>query len=608
MTFDPDSGPLWLSNSNAVLFLRRARSNLEIALQPIVDINTGETVAFESLVRGYGALGFHTIDAMFSHAVDANALLALEACVIEKALAAFAPLRREHWSVLFLNLDGRTLSERAELKRLLDRHTEKLGLEPADLCLELSERNRVLSTDGLAAEVSELRNAGYSVAIDDFGIGDSGLQVLYQCNPSFLKIDRFFVSSIQSDRKKKLMVAAIVDMAHSMGVRVIAEGVETVPELHACREVRCDLVQGHLVDCPRTEIDGLHKRYPIIVDNCERRPKRLGTETIRAFVEPLRTLSTLGTLVDVFEVFKSNPEQNIIPIVDGGGVPRGIVREKDLKPFVYSPYGRDLLRNASIGLGLRDFIRAIPTTDINSQLAPLLDLLCDNPEDGILVTEGIKYKGILPAAALARLANEMRLEAASDRNPLTRLPGNSAIKEFIDRSAAEAGHRRVLCLIDIDNFKSFNDKYGFRTGDRAILLLSERLKALQARSDVFVGHVGGDDFFVGAMGAAAADVDAGLAQVQAMFLRDAEALYAPEDREAGFVAGRDREGRPCRFALLSATVAVLEIPAAAIVGDPEQISNLLAVVKEKAKRSKGSLLKSVAARAEDFEMATESAA
>lgn len=608
MALDPETGPLWLSNSNTPLFLRRARAALEIALQPIVDINTGETVAFESLVRGHDLLGYATVAQMLTQAAEAKALFLLEACLIEKSLAAFASLRREHWSILCLNIDGRTLGERLQLNALLDQLTRDFALEPADLCVELSDRNRAHSIDDLAAGVADLRDAGYSVAIDDFGIGDSGLQVLYQCNPSFLKIDRFFVSSIQSDRKKKLMVSAIVDLAHSMGVRVIAEGVETVPELHACREVRCDLVQGYLVERPCVEIGRLQKRYPIIVDNCERRARRIEPETIRAFVDPLRTVSTQASLVDVFEVFKSNPEQNVIPIVDGGGVPKGIVREKDLKPFVYSPFGRDLLRNSSNGFGLKDFIRPIPMTDINSQLAPLLDLVSDKSEDGILVTEGIRYKGILPAAALARLANDMRLEAASDRNPLTRLPGNSAIKDFIDRSMAEAAQPRVLCYIDIDNFKPFNDKYGFRAGDRALLLLSEQLKALQAGTDVFVGHVGGDDFFLGAVGAGVKHLPQRIALVQTLFARDAQALYSPEDREAGYVTGRDREGREQHFGLLSCTVAVLEIPAGAIVRDAEQASNLLAVVKEKAKHCKGSMRTHVAASAEDFALPAESAA
>lgn len=600
MALEAGQTPLWLSNSNTGLFLRRARANLGVALQPIVDINTGETVAFEALVRGHAALGFESIEEMFTHAANSNALIDLEACVIEKALKAFARMRRQFWALLFLNLDGRTLSVRAQISAKLNSVTRTLNLEPSDLCIELSERNRVLNTVRLAEEVGELRKAGYSVALDDFGVGDSGLQALYESNPSFLKIDRFFISSIQSDRKKKLMVSAIVDLAHSMGVRVIAEGVETVPELHACREIRCDLVQGYLVDHPQTDLARLRKFYPIITENRERRQKRISTETIRACIEPLPSLPMQATLVDVFEFFKLHPEQNIIPVVDGGGVPQGIVREKDLKPYVYSPYGRDLLRNSSLGIGLKDFLKPIPTTDMNSQLAPLLDLVSDRPEDGVLVTEGIRYRGVLLAGSLVRLANDMRLAAASDRNPLTGLPGNAAIKEFLDKAVADPTQMRIACYLDIDNFKPFNDKYGFRAGDRALLMFAELLKKLQVGHDIFIGHVGGDDFFVGAAGQNTDLLLPRLAQLQANFARDAETLYSQEDREAGFIRGRDREGREQHFNLLSCTVAALEMPAAAEVKDTEHVSNLLAAIKARAKLSKGSLLRDVVARPEDF--------
>lgn len=582
--------PLWLSNANETLFLKRSAAELKIALQPIVDINTGRTIAFESLVRDVDKVGFPSIEALFDHAAELDTLCQLEACLLERAISTFALLRREHWLLLFVNIDGRALRERAQIQAILDRLVCEMNLEASDICIELSERNNVLSAEQFAEAVGELRRAGYLVAIDDFGTGNSGLQMLYQSNPNFLKIDRFFVQAMQADNKKRLMVSTIVDLAHTMGIRVIAEGVETIHELHASREVRCDLAQGYLIGRPTVDVGDLKKTYAIVPANADLRAKRCDAVGIRAFLQPLHTLNVEASLVDVFKLLRLHPDQSIIPILDNGSIPHGIIRERDLKPFVYSPYGRDLLRNPWIGIGLKDFIRPIPTADVNAQLVPLLDLVSDTSQEGILITDGIKYAGVLPAAALARLANEIRLEAAVDRNPLTRLPANGAIKAFIDRAVAESRSMRALCHADLDNFKPFNDKYGFRAGDRALLLFSDLLKSLQADSDIFVGHVGGDDFFVGAMGAEADDLLNRLGRLQARFSRDVENLYAREDRDAGYIVSKDRTGKEQRFPLLSCTVAALEIPAHAMVTDAEMVTDKLAAVKVKAKSRKGSLL------------------
>ncbi|MFX7506900.1 diguanylate cyclase, partial [Acinetobacter baumannii] len=85
---------------------------------------------------------------------------------------------------------------------------------------------------------------------------------------------------------------------------------------------------------------------------------------------------------------------------------------------------------------------------------------------------------------------------------------------------------RIACYLDLDNFKPFNDKYGFRAGDRALLMFSELLKMLQVGNDIFVGHVGGDDFFVGGTGQTADLLLPRLAHLQATFARDAETLYS----------------------------------------------------------------------------------
>lgn len=155
-----------------------------------------------------------------------------------------------------------------------------------------------------------------------------------------------------------------------------------------------------------------------------------------------------------------------------------------------------------------------------------------------------------------------RVESASRRtrrmlaaNPLTFLPGGPAIE---DEAAAriKAGVMLAFFYIDIDNFKSFNDNYGYLNGDNAIKQTAALLNGIQdefTAEDVFVGHVGGDDFVMMAEPARAEEMGRAIA---AKFDALAPKLYNREDRERGFIVSKDRMGNTRRFPLMTLTIAI----------------------------------------------------
>lgn len=155
-----------------------------------------------------------------------------------------------------------------------------------------------------------------------------------------------------------------------------------------------------------------------------------------------------------------------------------------------------------------------------------------------------------------------RVESASRRtrrmlaaNPLTFLPGGPAIEEEA-AARIKAGVMLAFFYIDIDNFKSFNDNYGYLNGDNAIKQAAALLTGIQeefSTEDVFVGHVGGDDFVM--MGEPARAEEMGRA-IAAKFDALAPKLYNREDRERGFIVSKDRMGSTRRFPLMTLTIAI----------------------------------------------------
>src|SRR5262249_9411653 len=135
-------------------------------------------------------------------------------------------------------------------------------------------------------------------------------------------------------------------------------------------------------------------------------------------------------------------------------------------------------------------------------------------------------------------------------------PGNVLIHEYLTGAAASDASYHFAYL-DFDNFKPFNDIYGFRTGDRAILMCADILRGAFAREGRFIGHVGGDDFFVGFQDTTADEAIAELQAVLGKFKNDVESLYSAKDRANGYIVATSRAGSTERFALLTISGAVV---------------------------------------------------
>lgn len=239
------------------------------AYQPIVNIHTGKTFGMEALMRRWEEAGFESISALFQAAYEEKVLFPLEIALRHKALEQFVKIRQT-WSnnfefdnrvKLFFNLDNRTL----EMPDYFSGGTEGLlaqwDLIPHDLVFEISEKHSLSSYIGSNKVLEMYKGRGYGIAVDDFGSGYAGLQLLYHSEPDIIKIDRFFIDNIDSDVKKHFFIANIVQMAHMIGSTVIAEGVETKEEYYACRELGCDFVQGYFVQRPVTDYSDLQVRY-----------------------------------------------------------------------------------------------------------------------------------------------------------------------------------------------------------------------------------------------------------------------------------------------------------------------------------------------------------
>lgn len=562
---------------------------MDYALQPIINIHTGRCYGLEALLRGFRSAGFESIGAVFDKAYEDGMLHKIDLLLREKALRKFIRLADFSCTKLFFNLDNRLLISKnyaaGETKRILQGH----GLGEDTICFEISERNEILNINETLKILGAYRAQGFKIAVDDCGTGFSGLQLLYYTKPDFIKIDRFFINEIAEDLNKKLLVSSIVNIAHLMGSLVVAEGVETHQEFYSCREIGCDLVQGYLVQPPETEMQSIKPQFEhiCILNKTNRRDQTSDdTDLIKMEMEYLEPIADTLHILEVFEKFRQKKTHAFYPVINQNNEPLGVIFESSFKDYAYSRFGRELLENPAFGGNLKRFISKFPIADVHTPAEKILEIFSRNENiDGLIMVDGMKYVGFLGAHSLLRVLNEKNLALARDQNPLTKLPGNTLIYSFVSEALHNHDIQYIIVYFDFDNFKPYNDNYGFRSGDRVIHLFSELLKSITRKPSHFAGHIGGDDFFMGVKGHSVETVTDEVRGIIGSFKRNAESFYDPDALMKGFISSKNRQGEEKQYPLLTVSAVMLELPESRTrVYSTDDVSGLIAKHKKKAKK------------------------
>ncbi|MNQ68330.1 Phytochrome-like protein cph2 [compost metagenome] len=226
---------------------------LVLNYQPILDLNSGQVTKLEALVRWqHPQLGLLAPD-RFIGVAEANGFIAeLDAWVLRRACRDLASLAAQgfHDLRVAVNCSALNLSH-DELADEVLRALQDSGIRPQRLELEVTE-NALMSNVNQALRLLErIRGLGVSISIDDFGTGYSSLAYLKRLPLDTLKIDRSFVMDIPGSHADMEIVQAIIGMAHTLHLQVVAEGVETREQLDFLRSHSCDFIQGYLLSKPQ---------------------------------------------------------------------------------------------------------------------------------------------------------------------------------------------------------------------------------------------------------------------------------------------------------------------------------------------------------------------
>jgi diguanylate cyclase (GGDEF)-like protein len=558
------------------------QSGLHSLFQPIISLSERRIVGFEALSRGPSNSPLHSPIALFAVARQAGRLNELEIACRESACRRFH--EQQLPGKLFLNVSPESLLEAAHQPGRTLQLLKDFGIPPSQVVIELTEQTPIDDFQLLQNALNHYRAMGFSIALDDLGAGYSSLRLWSELRPDYVKIDRHFIDGIHQDALKREFVGSIMQIAKASRARVIAEGIELPEELAVLTDMGVDLVQGYLLCRPQEQPPRDARNLMPKQDSAAVALNDEGSD-LSALLNDQPAVARDTPTATVLEAFRRQANLNSLAVLDEQGRPCGIVHRHSLSDALLKPFATDLFARKPISRLMSDDFLAVEMSQSLQQVSRLITSRArQRIEEDFIITLNGGYLGLGRVIDVLKLITELKIQQARYANPLTLLPGNVPIQQCLTRLLQQQ-RESIICYVDIDSFKPFNDIYGYGRGDEVLLCLAQCLNDRVDPSRDFVGHIGGDDFLL-VLGPD--DWRKRLNQLLDDFQSQCRRFYRAEHLEAGCFIAPNRQGVRQEFALLSLSIGVVHLHEQACAQlDASQLAEMASQAKHHAKNMPG---------------------
>ncbi|MDR2400497.1 MAG: GGDEF domain-containing protein [Deferribacteraceae bacterium] len=558
--------------------------HIKTVYQPIVSLSDGSIFGYEALSRISEKKFEMNIEQMFRTADRMNRSWELETLCRKRALENAAKLDKE--KKLFLNVNSNIINDEKFKEGFTKSRLDRYGLNSDNIIFEITERVAALDSKAFLSSIEHYKNQNYGIALDDVGAGYSGLNLIANVLPNLIKLDMNLVRNIDKDETKQLLCKAMVEFGKNTGIYLVAEGIESEEELKTLINLDVDLGQGYFLGIPQEGFENaIQRKTEIII----RQRSKLFRENIKSSIYPIighlakpgHTFPPDENAGSVYDTLKLNPTITEFCVVDNN-YPAGFMTRTLLNELLGGRYGYSLNAKKNIRKVMnKEFLRVNYNMPVDQVSRLAMQRPFEHLYNPVVVEKDKVYWGIVTIKDLLDACTKIEIDAAMHTNPLTRLPGNLLIeKEILRRIFSEQPY--CITYFDIDNFKAYNDAYGFGNGDLMLTMVAEILKESAVKNE-FVGHIGGDDFIV------ICDYHEGEGYCQAVidsFSERVLALYRDEDIKNGHIISKNRHGVTELYPLASLSIAGIS-NRADTYQNIDSFLNRIAELKKKCKRQPG---------------------
>lgn len=553
--------------------------------QPIISLRDGSILGHEALSRISSESVINSPSELFRIASDSKRLWDLELICRTKALeSAFIYNEKPYDKKLFLNVNPNIMHDPKFKNGFTKEFLVHYNIVASNIIFEITERNVIEDISVFKSAINHYRNQNYKIAIDDAGSGYSGLNLISEINPDFIKLDIDLIRGIDTNSLKYALVKGMVEFSKVSSIQIIAEGIETLSELETLVNLGVQYGQGFLIQYPDPSFKEINPLLLLTLKELNLKKNHMSQYGISStFISNLsvatETLAPNEKVITVYENYKNETKSFGYCVLENER-PVGIIKKEKFASKLSGHFGFSLHQNKSISdLMDKEFLSVDCETPIGLVSSMAMSRSDENLYDFIIVTKEEKYLGTVTIKDLLQKVMEIEVYSAKHQSPLTGLPGNVIIEQELTRCIMYEKYYTVAYL-DIDNFKAYNDVYGFENGDSIIKLLANTLRENTGKND-FIGHIGGDDFVVIISRIVSENYFDTIVKSFESRVLD---FYHLDDVEKGFIISTNRHGVIESFPLTRLTCVVTNNLLHTYI-NPFEISETLAQMKKKTKQN-----------------------
>lgn len=448
-----------------------SKRQITTVFQPIISLRDGSIFAYEALSRGPLSSILHTPDKLFATAEKQEKTWELEQLCRTTAIETISKLKQD--TLLFLNVNPQIMHDRKFRQGFTREYLRSYDINPENIVFEITEKGTVDSVQDFIKTVDHYKNQNYRIAVDDAGAGYSGLNMISDVHPHFLKLDMNLIRNIHQDTTRQALLKSLSEFASLTNTHLIAEGIETKEELLKLIDIGIHYGQGFYLQRPQPQL------------------------------LPLR--------------------EDLIA---------AIRNENNMKNHLFYKKSSDLY--------IRNIANAQQTLSPDIRVSQVYELMKNElSSPGYCVTEHGRVIGVVTRNDLFRHLSE--------------LPGNLLIEKKIQECISSCEGCNIL-YFDIDNFKAYNDVYGFENGDKLLRAFVQMLQKNVNGDGDFIGHIGGDDFMAVVDGEQSEKI---CIRLIGDFDREVQKFYNQNDRARGYITCKNRHGNEENFPLMIISIVIV---------------------------------------------------
>lgn len=565
--------------------------DIQTYYQPIVKLDRGDIIGYEALSRGPDSSVLRSPIDLLAAAEKNDMVWELE--LLFRSLAIERAYGLADNQFLFLNVDPNIIRDPKFEKGLTREYLDKFGISPDKIIFEITERTAIEDYDTFREILNIYIDQGYKIAIDDAGAGYSGMNTIVETKPHFVKIDMNIVRDIHEDTFKQAIVKSFVQLGNNTNIKIIAEGIETKEELRTLLRLGVYAGQGYYFQRPAAKllslaedtINSLSRYHQQIENNGNYSSSYHFIGPIAEKTDSVEPRTKGQALVEVL----SDIHIEGVCVTRDGFV-EGLVTRQAFFQTLASQYGHALYMNRPVSLVMDEHPLVVDYYTAINKVAELAMARNNNHiYDSIVVTQGNKYYGLVNVKNLLQYAIQLERDHARESNPLTGLPGNLIINRVLN-DIISYNNKCVTLYFDLDNFKAYNDVYGFDNGDKIIKTTAQIIqRKIKGRESInsFVGHIGGDDFVAVIETTDMVKVQEIIMDIIDTFDNKIIEYYNEEDRLRGYILTEDRFGETKHYDITTLSIAGL-YGQLSLLKTTENLSAEMAKMKKSVKKIRGS--------------------